>query len=210
MKAGPTLKQNRLIVLSSLLLLSLLFVGCGKEGSTVTSDSAHSRWSSFPIDLYADPFLLSDSEANDDLSNAINYWHEKAGRTIFNFRGAWSGPAYSGDPESPDEIFANVIFFEGPWPFESNVAGKTVLLSEANRIQSSMILLNPDTSVCSGDCVGKRSYTSRRKLLAHELGHMIGMVHVEDTQNIMNPSITPGGSLTNETVDTEELQYLTD
>ena len=205
-------------MLRSPIFLPLFFVllilsGCGREQERSEAElgKGNLRWASFPVDIRVDSFLLQDSNAVDDLNDAMRFWETKAGKPLFRLVGGWdnSQKPYTGPAAEPQEILANVIFFEGPWPFDSRIAGKTIVHSSNNLIENSIIFLNSDTHLCSHDCSSSNGDVSRRKLIAHELGHFVGLGHSTDTSDVMYPEILDGGSLTELRVNTSMLQYLT-
>jgi predicted Zn-dependent protease len=78
-----------------------------------------------------------------------------------------------------------------------------MVTTSSSGIQAAMVMVNPDTQkFCSGDCTGQMTLSSERKVLAHELGHFLGLGHFfTDTQNLMYPTSLPGGSLSDVTID---------
>lgn len=193
----------------ALALLPLLLFGCGNKEEIHTEaelGSGDLRWESFPVEIKIDKDLVDET----DLDDALAFWENKAGRPLFKVTGPWLA-SYSpvvGSPDNPDALLENVIFFQNPWPFESTIAGKTLLRSSNDRMESAVIILNGEKTLCGGDCTGL-TLTSRRRLLAHELGHFLGFGHSDDYMNIMYPEIQGGGSLHGLKVDTEMLQKLT-
>lgn len=202
---------SRLFILLFALCLSLSLAGCGKDRKTEAAEGTTFRWASFPVDLYADAAILNDADAEADLRDAMSFWETRAGKPLFRLNGEWtSGPAFSGSAGNPDEIFTNIIFFQNPWPFDSGIAGQTILHSEDGITQKAIILLNQGTTVCLRDCSqpGDSSKTSFRKLVAHELGHFIGFSHTSDAKDVMFPEIQTGGTLDDLQINAATLQHL--
>jgi hypothetical protein len=183
--------QGRLV--GSLLLLFSLSA-CG---------SAHNGWNSFPVPIYVDQSLTSSSTFEADFKEAMSFWETKAGKKLFDYKGAYTGASnpYVGSPSNPDTVTTNVVFFQSPWPFASSIVGQTMVTSASTTIQAAMIMINPTTNFCSGDCNGQYNLTSERKVLAHELGHFLGLQHATDQENLMFPESLPGGSLKTVTID---------
>jgi len=196
-----------------ILLPALFLAGCGKEAQRTSAElgSGNLRWSSFPVEIKVDAFLLSDYDATVDLQDAISFWETKAGKPLFSVVGAWDNATnpYTGRPENPEELLGNVIFFQGPWPFDPKIAGKTIVHSSNGVIESSVIFLNADTHLCAYDCSIENGDVSRRKLIAHELGHFIGLGHSGDMADIMYPEILPNGQLSGLNVNDPLLRRLT-
>jgi len=189
--------QGRLAALSVVLCL---LSACG---------ASHSGWNSFPVAIYADQSLASAPNFESDFQDALNFWEQKAGKQLFSYQGVYTGSTpYVGSPSSPSSVTNNVVFLQNPWPFASDIVGQTMVTTSNAGIQGAMIMINPNTDFCPGDCTGQPTMTSQRKVLAHELGHFIGLQHVTDPTNLMYPTSLPGGSLANVTIDEATFQSL--
>lgn len=141
----------------------------------------------------------------------MRFWETKAGRKLFDFKGAWAQPQapYTGTAGSPGTITSNVLLFQNPWPYAQNLAGVTTVNTTGTQIDGAVVMINSTTPMCSGDCVSGFGDTSQRKTIAHELGHFLGLPHVQDAANIMYPQVQAGGSLDTVVVDDAALQALT-
>jgi len=171
------------------------------------------RWETFPVTLYSDQAVVATAESERDFRDAMAFWEEKAGRRLFNYAGVWAGAGkpYSGSATSPTSIFANVIFRPSPWPLGGTVAGQTSFLYTDGAIHGAIVMLNAEIASCSGDCTTNGyGRTSERRVMTHELGHFLGLNHTNDVQNVMNPTVMPGGTLSGLKVDTSALRTLTE
>jgi Matrixin len=194
--------QGRLLIV---LGIFVLLQGCAKQ------QNQGNGWSSFPVTIYADPAISQNQQAQADLQNALSFWEGKAGKQLFSYQGAWnaSGTPYVGSPSQPTAISANVIFFQNPWPYAASIAGQTVVLSSNGQFEGAIIMINPNIPTCTGTCSGNNSEVGQVMVFAHELGHFIGLQHVQDPANLMNPTLSPGSSLESVTIDQATLDSLT-
>ncbi len=196
-------RQGRLFACSvTSLIVSALISGCGKD---------RPGWKSLPVAIYSDASLVDTNEKANDFAEARAFWEARAGRKLFDYRGEWrGGTPFTGTSANPEEIRANVVFLQNPWPFPPNAIGMTTLkTSDHQQIQAAMIMVNPSTALCSGDCRGD-SRSSLRKMLTHELGHFVGLDHSTDRTNVMFPDLLPGASLDALAIDGEALRRLTE
>lgn len=82
-------------------------------------------------------------------------------------------------------------------------------MSESQEINGAMIMFNPNTRFCAGDCERDPRLISQKKSYAHELGHFLGLDHITNVSNIMYPDAVPGGSLEGVAVDLDALIRMT-
>lgn len=184
-----------------ILVFAALLVGCGTDSKK--NKNSTPRWSSFPVAIYTDPTLVPDAQSAQDFRTAIAFWEKKIGKQIFDYRGNRTDPAYNGD-----SIAYNAVFSQNPWTYASNIAAQTIVMSRSGEIQGAVIMVNPEIPFCGGDCSGQMAATSYRKVLAHELGHFIGLSHSGDRGNIMYPDALPGAEIDQLSVSSAELMPL--
>ncbi|RYZ68623.1 MAG: matrixin family metalloprotease [Proteobacteria bacterium] len=174
--------------------------GCGRD---------QGEWAGFPVDLYAGPEITQDSAKLSDFQAAMQFWEKRAGQKLFNFQGEWKGGSpFAGAVQNVEAISANVIFYQSPWPFSSTVAGQTTAFQKEGLVQSAIIMINPEMHFCSGACALQPETTSLRNTYGHELGHFIGMNHVMDESNMMNPTVIKTTDLNLVKVDSNALKNI--
>lgn len=197
-------RPSRLLVL---FFCTLTLASCGSKKK---ENSGPPRWTSLPVVIYADSAIVSNAATRNDFNEAMAFWESRAGKKLFDFRGAWGGqlPPFNGDPNRPDALFGNVIYFERSWPFSQNIAAQTIVFSQNSDLLSSVIMINSGAGLCAGNCVGNFG-ASERKVFAHELGHFLGLQHNSNTADVMYPEVQPGASLEGLQIDAAAFGQLT-
>ncbi len=179
---------------------ALAVTACGSK----KENEGPSRWESFPVTIYTDPTLIPNAEARQDFTEAMAYWENTTGMHLFDYRGDFNGDRYN----NGDSVSQNSLYLQNPWNYASNIAAQTIVLSRDSLIEGAVIMVNPNTDFCPGDCAGQNYRTSMKKVFAHELGHFIGLSHNDDSGNIMYPDALPGGDISGLSVDVSALSQL--
>lgn len=202
--------------LSSLIAIAMavtVLSGCGLVKKVLGKDNPNLHWKDLPVPIYASHEIADDSQRSADLQAAMEYWENKAGQKIFDYRGAYDRalPPIDGPIDNPSAIHDNVIFFTNDWRWGSEVAGKTILLNDDAEIAGAMLLINKNLSYCNGSCSGNSgSSVPFRRLLAHELGHVIGLDHSPEGENIMFANLKNDGNISNAPCDMDALKAALD
>ena len=133
------------------------FTGCGKnkEDHFEPYFKENLFWINFPIILHADARFIEDPKSGEDLRVAIRFWEKKAGRRLFQISPKPSHFSPFSNPLNPNYSLENSIFFLNPWPFDHEVAGKTLVQMNGPKIQHAVIYLNSETALCHSLCNGE-------------------------------------------------------
>lgn len=169
------------------LLISLLFLLASRaeaEGYTLKRAESgallHWRQEAVTISLHASMAdRFPDGEAEAALSAAIATWSEAGAGPELIFAG-WTEK----EPGHRRGAPSNGVYLLDPWPYEKNLLAVTVSSfdTRTGELLDADILVNGEEDICGR---GDPSRYDLSTILAHELGHLLGLGEAE-----MNPSAT--------------------
>lgn len=205
-------KMVERIYLLGILCLSLSLVACGQGGggeeggdAVVSGLGQAAKWPAFPVEIYIDQRTRDIPGAEQDLLDAIDFWEDKIGFQVFDYKGVFAGakPVTGGLPDVRAAT-ANQSFFLSPWNSGAAVLGLNIRLQIGSTIIRSIIAINDDQTFCYGTC-GPADPVAFKKVIAHELGHFLGLGHSNNANDVMFAFYSPTLDLATADVEFAEL-----
>jgi predicted Zn-dependent protease len=206
------------ILIAIIIIVNTISCGQSTNDKKVTTDSYNSkfrelRWANedFPIKIKIPKSLESEVNSSEAFSNAVNAWNSALGFNILELY--YEGEDVSTKQQPP---YNTTDFLEGT-PFQINsVIFPSEWLDDADdqvlaltsfshgqiskRIFEADIIFNVENYSFSTNASGERGKIDLESVLVHELGHLLGLIHIEeseDSQSIMNPTLTTGSTKRN-------------
>jgi hypothetical protein len=182
--------------------------------------SQPSGWASLPIKFQVGIKLNTDQKMG--LLKAMRTWEIAVGRKLFDFSGIHAGTEGDSfkDLMSSLDDYVNGHYLDFDW---SKTGKKTRVLattiwtsgSDGLEINTADIRFNGhnynigDAYTIFGD--GDRDVVDMETLALHELGHLLGLAHIErthDPDSIMVPEVYIGEGLTNRHLSSEDIKRI--
>lgn len=187
------------------LLILLLLVSCGATEETMQinlhtdSSEMEIKWnvSDFPLDIYVSETDFPDNSLDKAaLEGAINTWNSNFGISIFSL----SYISFSAS-QNVDSMLNDSTITTSRSDSDEIVSTSALAVTYTNYINSTGKIVTGDIFFSSiynyGSYTGTGGYVQEfdlESIYFHELGHLIGLVHVsesEDSSSFMNPSLNP-------------------
>ncbi len=195
----------KLKTLFTLLSLSLLLGACADKppaeepcNFVMNSNQRRVSWAQMPIRFYADT-SLSDQQFFETKA-AMEVWNKEFNRPVFELIGLTRelppplfhtdgrvvADGYNGIYVMPGENFENTR--------EKNEQARTSISFRGDYIYESDVLIDASEKFYYQDQEIRSSTQSvhYKSLLVHELGHVLGLEHIDDEQSVMNPKLQFG------------------
>ena len=157
------------------------------------------------------------------LQGAMKTWELATGRKLFNFAGSHTNITGDSFPDLYSSLRdrVNGQYFDGNWKKtgKSNNVLATTIWSNANNsylaIEGADIRYNSElyfiSDALSQGPIDQREIVDMQSLATHELGHLLGLAHVNETydsSSIMNPSIMIGEGLATRSLSLGDIQRI--
>ncbi len=193
------MKFLRYLILAT--VIALMTQACGKEEAPSPEEACHFQqngylqrvsWQQAPVTMYADLSLAADQV--DALEEAMDIWNEallkhRKGVPLFKFGGVKKQQI------GLKNDLTNIVSLTRVWEGEISEQAETLLLWEGTTIIEADIRINGEKEL-STLSTGESGKIDLVALFVHELGHVLGLVHIEpsekDDYTTMSPYLARG------------------
>jgi len=181
--------------------VAALTQACGKKANPQPEPACHFQqnsygqrvsWSITPVTMYADLSLTSDQVTS--LQDAMDIWNKalsdhRGGKPLFVFGGVLqSQVGLKTDGQ-------NVVSVTSNWTGDSTEQAETLLTWADTMITEADIRVNGLKPLSASD-VTQSNEIDMVALFVHELGHVLGLVHIQPSEDepytVMNPYLARG------------------
>lgn len=180
------------------ILIGLLMVqACGRRlpseeacNFVQNSDKRRVSWSKdLPVEIYLDKSVSSDFVG--PVQAAINKWNvvgqNTRGADFFRLKGGSPGA------ESPEQDGYSTIYVMNNWePSKASEQARTTIHWSGSRIYEADMRLNDLNYNFSIAAQGEERTVHLESLIIHELGHVLGLAHIDSTNSVMQTSLSSG------------------
>jgi len=186
------------------LLLSFFLVSCGGTYHHITLPPQGGVWESYPITISIDQQYTETEQAQ--ITSAINTWNSAIGITLLAVI----------EPQSPRPITDTMFSTLGD---NQNhlYKGITMPTSKASVLGVAMWSSTPDNKFIESDIIINFQAHSMgnvftgasfdlESVMLHELGHLLGLGHLDDSSTVMYAYMSQGQ--TKRTLTNEDINYL--
>ncbi|MBY0316238.1 MAG: hypothetical protein K2Q26_11995 [Bdellovibrionales bacterium] len=176
------------IFITTLFVSFGLLQGCAKDGKPPQPEEAcyfqqngykqRVSWATLPVTLYADASMSEDQVMA--VTKAIEIWNDGLrlqlnGQSAFVFGGALA------ESIGLAEDRRNVISVTQNWDRDSSEQAETLLIWRGTHIYDADIRLNGEKPLSAANLV-EVNQLDVVALLVHELGHVLGLAHIESNE----------------------------
>lgn len=202
-------------ILCSFILMGVVVLpGCGSDETPQPEEACHFQqnkykqrvsWRRLPVVLNTDASM--DADRVESLKKAIEIWNDSTklqlhGQTAFVF-----GETISGNVERKDDG-RNIVSLTKSWDSNPAEQAETVLIWYKKDIRDADIRLNGLKPLSTVNYV-EDNQLDTVALLVHELGHVLGLIHIEDDrESVMAATLSLGSKNHRRIIGAAELDAL--